>query len=108
MKISILRCALAICFGLLALLSEQSPAQELILDSLIAEALRANPDLKSAEHRYKAFEAQIPQAGSLPNPMFQTTISNISTKSWSLGKAPMSGYEFSLGARLGSGLRFEF
>jgi cobalt-zinc-cadmium efflux system outer membrane protein len=87
---------LAICLNLLMLLSQHTLAQELVLDSLIAEALRANPDLKAAELRYKAFEAQVPQAGSLPNPMFKTAISNVSTKSWSLGKAPMSGVEFML------------
>jgi cobalt-zinc-cadmium efflux system outer membrane protein len=95
-KISILWCGLAIGLSLLLPISHSILAQELILDSLIAEALRVNPDLKAAEQRFKAFEAQVPQAGSWPNPMFQTTISNVSTKSWSLGKAPMSGVEFML------------
>jgi cobalt-zinc-cadmium efflux system outer membrane protein len=95
-KISILWCGLAIGLGLLIPISHSILAQELILDSLIAEALRANPDLKAAEQRFKAFEAQVPQVGSLPNPMFQTTVSNVSAKSWTLGKAPMSGVEFML------------
>jgi len=95
-KIYILWCGLVVGLCLLIPISHSILAQELILDSLIAEALRANPDLKAAELRYKAFETQVPQAGSWPNPMFQTTISNISTKSWALGKAPMSGYELML------------
>ena len=93
---SILWCGLVIGLSLLLPISHSILAQELILDSLIAEALRVNPDLKAAEQRFKAFEAQVPQAGSLPNPMFQTTISNISTKSWSLGKTGTSGVEYML------------
>jgi cobalt-zinc-cadmium efflux system outer membrane protein len=87
---------LAICFSLFIFFLPRAKAQQLFLDSLIAEALRANPNLKSAQFRYETYLAKVPQDGSLPNPMFQTTFSNISTKSWTLGKAPMSGIEFML------------
>lgn len=96
MKTTYLGCGLLICFILLVPMAGWCQVTELSLDSLITMTLRVNPDLKAAEHRYRAFEAQVPQAGSLPNPMFQTSISNISTHSWSLGNAPMSGYEFML------------
>ncbi len=96
MRTILLGCGLVICLCLVTLLANESSAQELVLDSLMAEAIRVNPDLKAAELRYKAFEAQIPQAGSLPNPMFQATLLNVSTKSWKLGKMPMSGTEYML------------
>jgi cobalt-zinc-cadmium efflux system outer membrane protein len=86
-------CGLAICLSLLTLFSNESLAQKLSLDSLIAEALRANPDLRSAESRYKAFEAKIPQVGSLPDPMLKATASNLPIDSWSLDQTPMSGVE---------------
>ncbi|MGB8658379.1 MAG: TolC family protein [Candidatus Zixiibacteriota bacterium] len=96
MKMSFWGLGLVIGICMVGLLSQPSRAHELVLDSLIAQALRANPDLKAAESRYKAFEAQVPQAGSLPNPMFQATISNVSAKSWTLGKTLMSGHEYML------------
>ncbi|MDH4223416.1 MAG: TolC family protein, partial [candidate division Zixibacteria bacterium] len=96
MKKNIFQCGLLICLSLLPLIPQKGLAEKLSLDSLIAEALRSNSDLKSAEYRYKAFEAKVPQSGALPNPMFQVTVSNLSTDSWSLGKAPMSGTELML------------
>jgi outer membrane protein TolC len=73
-----------------------SQAQELVLDSLIAEALRANPNLRAAKLRYEAFEAKVPQAGSLPDPMFKAVASNLPTDSWSFDQSPMSGVELML------------
>lgn len=96
MRTILLECGLVFCLILLTGLSNEISAQELVLDSLIAEAIRVNPDLKAAELRYKAFDAQVPQAGSLPNPMFQATLTNTSTKSWKLGKTAMSGTEYML------------
>ncbi len=93
MKKIIFWCGLAVCFSLLTTIPEKSLAEKLSLDSLIAEALRANPDLRSAEYRYKAFEAKIPQAGSLPDPVLKATASNLPTDSWSLDQTPMSGVE---------------
>jgi outer membrane protein, heavy metal efflux system len=92
----LLGCGLVFCLILLTGFTNEISAQELVLDSLMAEAIRVNPDLKAAEQRFKAFEAQVPQAGSLPNPMFQATLLNVSTKSWKLGKMPMSGTEYML------------
>ena len=94
MKITFLACGLAICLSVLLPVSQLSQAQELVLDSLIAEALVANPDLGAAKLRYEAFEAKVPQAGSWPDPMFKATLSNVPTDSWSLDQTPMSGIEF--------------
>lgn len=96
MRITFLGCGLVICLSLLMPVSQSSLAQELVLDSLIAEALVANPDLGAANLRYQAFEAKVPQAGSLPDPMFKTVFSNVPTDSWSMDRTPMSGIEFML------------
>jgi cobalt-zinc-cadmium efflux system outer membrane protein len=87
---------LAIIISLFALSVSSLHAQELNLDTLMAEVLRANPDLKAAELRYQAFEAKVPQANSWPDPMFQAGLVNLSARSWTLGKAAMSGAEYML------------
>jgi cobalt-zinc-cadmium efflux system outer membrane protein len=89
-------CGLAICLSFFIPLSVPSPAQELILDSLITEALRANPDLQAAKLRYEAFEAKVPQVGSLPDPAFKATASNLPIDSRSFDETPMSGVELML------------
>jgi outer membrane protein TolC len=75
-------CLLAVSLSLLAPGQGPGLAQELVLDSLIAESLRANPNLAAAKLRYQAFEAKVPQAGAWPDPMFKTVFSNIPTDSW--------------------------
>jgi cobalt-zinc-cadmium efflux system outer membrane protein len=92
LRTTYLGCGLVICFILLAP-TAGCQATELSLDSLITMVLRVNPDLKAAEHRYLAFEAKIPQAGSLPDPMLKATVSNLPTDSWELDRTPMSGVE---------------
>jgi cobalt-zinc-cadmium efflux system outer membrane protein len=96
MRTIFLGCGLAVSLLFLALMPVPCSAQELVLDSLIAEALRANPDLQAAKLRYEAFEAKVPQAGSLPDPVFKATASNLPMDSWSLDQTPMSGVELML------------
>lgn len=43
------------------------------LGAYLERASEANPDLEAFRQRYEAAEARIPQAGSLPDPMFQVT-----------------------------------
>jgi cobalt-zinc-cadmium efflux system outer membrane protein len=81
---------------MLILLGPPAAAQELVLDSLIQEALRVNPDLQGARLRYEAFDAKVPQAGSLPDPMFKVALSNVPTDSWAMDRTPMSGTELML------------
>jgi cobalt-zinc-cadmium efflux system outer membrane protein len=88
-----LACLLAFSLSLSVPLSHSSAADELVLDSLVSEALRANPDLAAARSRYQAFEAKVPQAGSWPDPMFKTVFSNLPTDSWAMDQTPMSGIE---------------
>jgi len=84
---------LALSLSVSVPVSASSLAQELVLDSLISEALQANPDLAAAKLRYQAFEAKVPQAGSWPDPMFKTVFSNLPTDSWAMDQTPMSGIE---------------
>ncbi len=99
MRLSLLGCGLAIYLSLFPP-SKPIQAQEIGLDSLMAEVLRANPDLLAAKLRYQAFEAKVPQAGSLPDPMFKAVSSNLPIDSWSLDQTPMSGIEFMLSQKI--------
>jgi cobalt-zinc-cadmium efflux system outer membrane protein len=96
MRTTLTRYGLPVCLALLVSAPVSSPAQELVLDSLISEAVKVNPDLSAAQFRYEAFEARVPQAGSLPDPMIKATVSNLPTDSWALDRTPMSGIEFML------------
>lgn len=48
----------------------QKNGRSLSLDALISEALQNNPEIKSAEGRWRAFEARPDQVSALPDPMF--------------------------------------
>jgi outer membrane protein TolC len=52
------------------------------LDGYLHQALKANPQLQAVNARYEAAMAKIPQASSLPNPMFQVThfVDRVQTK----------------------------
>jgi cobalt-zinc-cadmium efflux system outer membrane protein len=96
LKTTLFGCGLLACVLLLGPAATKGQAQGLVLDSLIAEALSANPDLAAAKLRYQAFQARVPQAGSLPDPMLKATASNLPVDSWDLNRTPMSGIEFML------------
>jgi cobalt-zinc-cadmium efflux system outer membrane protein len=87
---------LTVCLYNSSIMSASSSSQELILDSLIAEVLKVNPDLAAAKLRYEAFEAKVPQAGALPDPMFKAILSNVPTDSPSMNRTPMSGIELAV------------
>ncbi len=92
MRISFLWCGLVICFSLLTLLAQSSQAQkQLILDSLISEGLRANPDLKAAHFRFKAEKLKAKASGTLPDPTLGLSFSNLPIDSYRLDETPMSG-----------------
>jgi cobalt-zinc-cadmium efflux system outer membrane protein len=96
MRTTLTRYGLAVCLALLMSAPGLGLAQELVLDSLISEAVKVNPDLSAAQLRYEAFEARVPQAGSWPDPVIKATVSNLPTDSWALDRTPMSGIEFML------------
>ncbi len=91
LRISFFSGALAICVSLLTLLAQPGLSQELILDSLIVEAIRANPDLKAAEARFQAEKLKAKASGTLPDPTLGLAFSNLPIDSYRLDETPMSG-----------------
>lgn len=91
MRLSLFLSGLVICVGLLTLFSHQPRGQELILDSLIAEGVRSNPDLKAAHFRFQAEKLKAKASGTLPDPTLVLALSNLPTDSYRLDRTPMSG-----------------
>lgn len=48
--------------------ADQQPAQVLLLDDVIREALENNPEAKSAFHTFHALQRRVPQVKTLPDP----------------------------------------
>jgi cobalt-zinc-cadmium efflux system outer membrane protein len=67
-----------------------------ILDDLIAEALKNNPDLKSSYHNWQADQARIPQAGALPDPQLGLNLMNMPVNSFDFNQEPMTGKQITL------------
>jgi outer membrane protein TolC len=65
-----------------------------VLARLIDESLRARPELASAESLVRAERQRIPQAGALPDPMFQIGIQNDGFTSIEIGKQGTSFVSF--------------
>jgi outer membrane protein TolC len=70
--------------------------QELILSGLIDEALRNSPELLVSETRVSASKYKIPQAKSLPDPMFMFGYQNEGFNRFTLGEEPDAYGMFSL------------
>ena len=71
-------------------------AAELDLQALIDEAMANNPELHALKHRWQAFEARVPQAGALGDPMLRFEASNLPLSSFDYDSTPMSGNQFVL------------
>ncbi len=99
---SVLRFCLALVFSFLAscnVFPQTSLASDFKLQDLIEEALRNNPEIRSAQARVSASRFRIPQAESLPDPMFMVGYQNEGTRSlYTFGKemAPDSQWMFSV------------
>jgi len=78
------------------LLSYTAYAKELILDDLIEEALRNSPELLVSETKVAASGYKIPQAKSLPDPMFMFGYQNEGFRRFTLGDEPDAMGMFSL------------
>ncbi|HQY64026.1 MAG TPA: TolC family protein [Polyangiaceae bacterium] len=65
-----------------------------LLARLIDESLRARPELASAESLVRAERERIPQAGALPDPMFQIGIQNDGFTSIEIGRQGTSFVSF--------------
>jgi cobalt-zinc-cadmium efflux system outer membrane protein len=66
------------------------------LQSLINEALKANPDIKQRLELRSAAEEAIKPAGALDNPMFGFGLLNLPTDTFSFGQEPMTQKAISL------------
>jgi outer membrane protein TolC len=77
-------------------LSSLSYANDLILSDLIEEALRNSPELLISETKVAALGYKIPQAKSLPDPMFMFGYQNEGFNKITLGEEPDAYGMFSL------------
>jgi cobalt-zinc-cadmium efflux system outer membrane protein len=70
---------------------EQTLAGGEELNSLIAQALDRNPDLKAAEARWRSFTHKIVPAASLDDPRLSLSLNNFPTDSFAWDQTPMTG-----------------
>ncbi|MBN2009451.1 TolC family protein [candidate division KSB1 bacterium] len=74
----------------------QDMEKSLNLDQMINEALKNNPEYISFQHQWHATEAQIPQAGALPDPTLGFALANLPVNSFAFDQEPMTGKKISL------------
>jgi outer membrane protein TolC len=83
--------ALILLFAMPAASGAVEPIAAENLQELVATALANNPELKSAESRWRMFTSRVAQAGSLEDPMLMLKIQNgIITDPLNFGKDPMT------------------
>jgi outer membrane protein TolC len=70
-------------------------AGDLNLQTLIDEALKNNPEIRASEARASASRYKIPQAESLPDPMFMFGYQNEGLKKYNYGKSSDAQWMFS-------------
>ncbi|MBA4349357.1 MAG: hypothetical protein C0415_05145 [Thermodesulfovibrio sp.] len=70
-------------------------AGDLNLQALIDEALKNNPEIRASEARASASRYKIPQAESLPDPMFMFGYQNEGLKKYNYGKSSDAQWMFS-------------
>ncbi len=85
----------ALLFALLLSLFGTAYADELKLQDLIDEALKNSPEIRASEARVSASKFRIPQAKSLPDPMFMFGYQNEGFNKYSYGEELMSQWMFS-------------
>lgn len=76
-----------------------SPDETITLQNLIQEALRENPQIKSARASWNASEAVPKQVSTWPDPMLMFGVQNIGTK-YSVGTEEMSMLDFGVTQRI--------
>lgn len=77
-------------FCLLTLANAQVVQLNPVLSGYVQEALQNNPDLKAWQNRVDAANAQIPQAGSWPDPMLTLSMANLPTNTFNFDQEPMT------------------
>ncbi|MDE2999977.1 MAG: TolC family protein [Gemmatimonadota bacterium] len=70
------------------------------LEVLIDSALARNSGLKVLEHRLAAFEARVPLAGALEDPMLGLDLRNLPTNSFDFNSTHMSGKQLTVSQRI--------
>lgn len=78
------------------LLAMQAAAQDLKLDELVSEALKNSPEILAFQSRNEGARQRIPQAGSLPDPMFMFGYQNEGFNSYTYGEEQNSQWMFGL------------
>ncbi len=66
-----------------------------MLDGLIDEALKNNPEIQASQARIEAARLRIPQSGSLPDPMFMFGYQNETFDRYTYGEMQGSQWMFS-------------
>lgn len=84
------------CLLLVQLALAQQSDSVLVLSNLIKEALKNNPDLKSAESSWKSDLAKVPQAGALPDPQLSFNLMNLPVNSFDFNQEPMTSKQVAL------------
>lgn len=77
------------------LFSSYAFAEELKLQDLIDEALKNGPELLASQYRVAASQYRIPQAKSLPDPMFMFGYQNEGWRRYTFGEMPDAQWMFS-------------
>lgn len=70
------------------------------LEVLIDSALAKNPGLKVLSHRLAAFEARVPQAGALEDPVLALDLRNVPTGTLDFDSTQMSGKQLTVSQRI--------
>ena len=70
--------------------------EKVILNDLIQEGVRKNPDLNSAEKAWQSELAKVPQAGALPDPQLSFNLMNLPVNSFDFNQEPMTGKQVAL------------
>ncbi len=70
------------------------------LEGLIDSALAKNPGLKVLAHRLAAFEARVPQAGALEDPLLGLDLRNVPISRLDFNSTPMSGKQLMVSQRI--------
>ena len=71
-------------------------AEDLNLQQLIEEALRNSPELQASRSRTEASEYRIPQAKTLPDPMFSFGYQNVGFQKYTYGQSNDAWWMFSV------------
>ena len=90
----IMFCVLTALFLLVIVFS--AAADDLRLQDLIHEALQKSPEILASEARAQAARHRIPQAGSLPDPMFMFGYQNDGWERYTFGKSSDAQWMFSV------------